>query len=276
MTDDGKAGAMQEGIDYKKDDIIDKFKQLNIRFVDQNILFYNARLNLPINKSILSTIENNISIQRKYLYDLCVEIKNAYEKLKYDFENNQYALQNFEHLHKFVENVNAPNNVFELLLETFIGELQNIHHARLAAINRYEGEYYAFNFFHEISLIAENLFDEFFVQSKEKIISKVTDFMDYRNVSELDRINYRVFLEKFERDYNEYRNQLKKFIKNEVKKCFRERTWEQAIDEYGQGKGYKNRVLDIYKNKLKLFASKINVPENYNLKWGNIIKENSL
>jgi hypothetical protein len=277
MTDDGKAGTMQVGIDYKKDDIVDKFKQMNIRFPEKNILFYNARENIPTNDTILSCIENNLSDQRKYLYAFCDEIKAAYDKLKYNFENNQYALQNFEQLYvEKVTSVKAPNDVFDQLLDIFIGELKNIHHARLAAINRYEGEYYAFNFFHEISLIVENLFDKFFCTVKREIIDKVNEFMNYRNITELDKINYHVFLEKFENDYGEYRNQLKDFLKSEIKKCFQERTWEQAVSEYGQGNGYKNRVLDIYKNELNRFASKINVRDSYNSKWDNVIKENLL
>jgi hypothetical protein len=276
MTDDGKAGTMQIGVKYKKEDILDKFRQLNIRLSENNLLFYNAKENNPDNESILSDIRKNIFNQRQYLYNLCHEVQNAYNKLKFDFENNRYALQNFEQLQKYVENVNAPNNVFDMLLEIFIGELQNIHHARLAAINRYEGEYYAFNFFHEISIIVENLFDNFFVQSKEKIVDKVNEFMNYRNITELDKINYRVFLEKFENDYSEYRNQLKEFIRLEIKKCFHNRTWEQAVEEYGQGKGYKNRVLNIYRNELTLFASKIDVSNSYNSKWDKVVEENSL
>jgi hypothetical protein len=276
MTDDGKAETMKVGVEYKKDDILDKFRQLNIRFSENNLLFFNAKENNPVNKNILLGVEKNISDQKQNLYNLCAEIQNAYNKLKFDFENNQYALQNFEQLQEYVENVGAPNNVFEMLLETFIGELQNIHHARLAAINRYEGEYYAFNFFYEISLIVENLFDDFFVQSKERIIDKVNEFMNYRNITELDKINYRVFLEKFENDYNKYRSQLKDFIKLEIKKRFHDRTWEQAVAEYGQGKGYKNRVLDIYKNELRAFASNINVSDSYNSKWGKVVEENSL
>jgi len=276
MTDDGKAQSIQEGVDYKKEDILDKFKQLNIRFLSQNMLFYNAKENNPNNTNLIMCIKENINNQIKYLYQLAYEVKNAYNRLKYDYENNQYALQNFEQIQKLVENVNAPNNVFDTLLSIFIGELRNIHHARLAAINRYSGEYYAFDFFHEISLIVEDLFDEFFSRSKEKIIDKVNEFMNYRNVSELDKINYRVFLEKFENDYGEYRNQLKDFIKSKVKECFQERTWEQAINEYGQGKGYKDRVLDIYKTELVQFASKISVKDNYNTNWEKVIQENIL
>jgi GTPase SAR1 family protein len=276
MTDEGKANEMQIGIDYKKDDIINKFKQLAIRFSEQNLLFYNAKENNPNNDDILAHIEKNLSGQKKYLYALCDEIKNAYDKLKYDFENHQYALQNFELVQKLVENINAPNDVFDILLSAFIKELQDIHHARLAAINRYNGDYYAFNFFHEISLIVEGLFDEFFGRSKEKIIDKVNEFMGYRNITELDKLNYRVFLEKFENDYSGYRNQLKEFIKSEVKKSFQEKTWEQAVLEYGQGPGYKDRVLDIYRNELKQFALNINVRDNYNSKWSNVVKENLL
>jgi hypothetical protein len=221
-------------------------------------------------------INDNLSKQIEYLYDLSKEVKKGYEKLKYDFENNQYAIHNFDQLHALIEDIDAPNNVFEMILDMFIGELQNIHHARLAAINRYEGEYWAFNFYHEISLVVEKLFDDFFLYSKEKIVEKVNEFMNYRNIVELDRINYRVFLEKFERDYNEYRSQLKEYIKDKIKSNFRKITWDQAVEHYGHGRGYTDRVLDIYANELKLFASKINVPDNYNERWDKIIYENSL
>lgn len=276
LTDDGKAGTTQVGVEYKKEDILEKFRQLNIRFSENNLLFYNARENNPDNKTILACIERNTSIQKEHSFSLCDEIQNGYNKLKFDFEDNRYALQNFDQLQKFVENANAPNNVFNMILEMFIGELQDIHHARLAAINRYKGEYYAFNFFHEISLIVENLFDNFFFRSKEKIIDKVNEFMNYRNVTEIDKINYRVFLEKFDNDYGKYRRQLKEFIKLEIKNCFDDRTWDQAVAEYGQGRGYKDRILDIYKNELKLFASRIDVCDSYNSKWEKTVEENSL
>jgi hypothetical protein len=196
MTDDGKAGTMEIGIEYKKDDILDKFRQLHIRFSESNLLFFNAKENTPANNTILACIEKNIAAQRQNLYTLCGEIQTAYHRLKYDFENHHYALQNFEHLQEYVKDVKAPADVFDMFLEKFTGELKNIHHASLAAINRYRGEYYAFRFFLLIGLIVEDLFDNFFVQPKEKIIDKVNEFMHYRNITELDRINYRVFLEK--------------------------------------------------------------------------------
>jgi hypothetical protein len=57
---------------------------------------------------------------------------------------------------------------------------------------------------------------------------------------------------------------------------FHERTWEQAVEEYGQGIGYRDRVLDIYRKELSRFGSIINIRDSYNSKWGEIIKENSL
>ena len=70
--------------------------------------------------------------------------------------------------------------------------------------------------------------------------------MNYKDFTELDRINYRVFLEKFENDYNKYRIELKEFITSEIETCFRAQAWEEACAEFGQGKGYKDSVLYIY------------------------------
>lgn len=39
MTDDGKAGTVEKGIDYKREDILDKFKMLKIRFSESNLFF---------------------------------------------------------------------------------------------------------------------------------------------------------------------------------------------------------------------------------------------
>ncbi|MDR3277073.1 MAG: hypothetical protein LBT11_07715 [Treponema sp.] len=276
MTDDGKAGTVQVGIDYKKDDIMEKFRQLNISFIESNLLFYNARLNTPAKDDIFLQIQNNLSLQRFDMFKTCEEIKKAFERSRYDFEDNEYALENFEELYKLVENVRTPKDVLNKFLDVFIGELQNIHPARIAAINRYAGNYYAFNFYHEISLIVETLFDEFFASSKNIIINKINEFIKYRNISELDKINYHVFWGKFENDYIEYRNILKEHIKDEVKESFGEHTWEQAVAEYGQGSGYKGRVFEIYKKELILFSERVNLKDGYNSAWNEIITRNNL
>jgi len=278
MTDDGKADTVEAGIEYKKDDILDKFRQLKIHFLDQNILFYNARENSPDSANMIVDIEKNVDNQKKYLYQLTSEVKNAYGRLKYDFENNQYALQNFEKLQEIIkEDTNTSGNDFNNLLNTARYKLRELHHARLAAVNRYYGEYYAFDFFHEISLIAEKLFDDSYSRPKERIINKVKEFMEYRSISELDKINYRVFLEKFENDYIEKRNLLKESIASGIKKWFQKRgTWEQAIDEYGRGSGYKDRVLHIYKIEFDQIALQSVKQDSYNSSWKKVIEENNL
>jgi hypothetical protein len=177
MTDNGKAESAEDGIEYKKDDILSKFQQFNIPFSASNLLFYNARINHPSRTDILAVISENINKKHADIYEICEEIRNSFKKTKYDFENNDYALKNFDDLKTIVENVKAPNNLFDIISGRFISELNRIHHARIAAINRYDGEYYAFNFFHEFSLLIESCFDEYFSKSKEKIIDKVNDFL---------------------------------------------------------------------------------------------------
>lgn len=275
VTDDGKAGTMQAGIDYRKIDIIDKFKQLNIRFADQNVLFYNAKENIPSNSTLLECIKGNLNAKREELYKDCNVIERDYIRQKHSFEDHKYALDRFEQLRKDIENVYAPEKVFDHLLIAFVGVLKNVHPKRLDACNRNHGEYYACNFFQEISLVVENLFDEFFSFAKDKIINKVSDFAKFRGITELDAIHYRAFLEKFENDYAFYRSQLKEYIKSELKQRFQERTWNQAVDEFGKGikkPTYRERVIDIYQEELRRFASKINVRDNYNIRW-NKVKE---
>ncbi|MDR2634136.1 MAG: hypothetical protein LBC51_11045 [Treponema sp.] len=276
MTDDGKAESEIVGIEYKKDDILSKFKQINIPFIDLNLIFFNARLNRPERVVIFDSINNSINTQRDYVYKICSDIKVAFEKTKYDFENNKYALMNFEQLKELIENIKTPKDVFNNVLMKFLSELQPIHHARIAAINRVHGKYWAFDYFHEISLVIENIFDSYFSNNKEKIVSKVKEFLNYRNVSELHKLNYKVFLDKFENDYNKYRNELKDSLKEKLQNFFKNETWEKAINEYGIGPGYKDRVLRIYTSVLNEFAEQNDVKNNYDKEWWKIINENSL
>ena len=278
LTDEGKAGTIQAGIDYRKGDVLDKFKQLKIRFDDQNVLFYNAKENFPSNNELLKCIEDNLNTKRNKLWEDCAVIKRDFSRQKHSFEDHKYALDRFEQLWKDIEKVHAPEKVFDQLLSAFVGVLQNIHPKRLDAVNRNHGDYYAFNFFHEISLVVENLFDDFFYYAKDKIINKVSEFVKFRGITELDAIHYRAFLEKFENDYSHYRSQLKEYIKSELKQRFQERTWNQAVEEFGKRikkPTYRDRVVEIYKEELKRFASQINVRDNYNNRW-NKVKENPL
>jgi len=175
-----------------------------------------------------------------------------------------------------VENIKTPNDVSDKILQRFFSEVQVIHPARIAAINRNYGEYWAFDFFHEISLVIEGLFDSFFSAGKDKIIAKVNEFMTYRNISELDKLNYKVFLEKFEKDYNLYRGELRDTLKERIQLSFDKKIWEDAISEYGRGTGYRERVCSIYSNGFQGFSSKTKVKDEYDKEWEKIVNENSL
>jgi hypothetical protein len=114
------------------------------------------------------------------------------------------------------------------------------------------------------------------MDSKDKIINKVNEFKSYKNISELELIKYRIFIEKFEKDYIDYRNALKDYIKDDVKNSFHDSAWKNAVAKYGMGSGYRDRVLDIYKNELTSVKSLNNLKDSCDSKWNKLLIENSL
>jgi hypothetical protein len=114
------------------------------------------------------------------------------------------------------------------------------------------------------------------MDSKDKIINKIKEFTRYKNITELDLIKYRIFIEKFEKDYNGHRNVLKDHIKDNVKNSFKDSTWKNAVTKYGMGSGYRDRVLDIYQNELISVKSLNNLKNSCDSKWNKLLIENSL
>jgi hypothetical protein len=92
----------------------------------------------------------------------------------------------------------------------------------------------------------------------------------------LDKLNYKIFLEKFERDYNKNRAELRDFLKEKTKDSFSSKIWQDAVAEYGMGPGYKNRVFDLYKTVFSKFANTVHVNDAFNNEWDEIIKDNAL
>lgn len=184
-------------------------------------------------------------------------------------------MPNFETLQKCVEKAGIPDGVSHRLFGTFLGGARSLHPATMNAVNRHKGDWYLFQFFDKFGLTAENLFDDFFGQYKEAIVNSVNGFIPL-DISELDRILYRIFRNNFEEDYLACRKQLKESLQSAFEDRFREETWVQAEGEYGMGRGYKDRVMAIYDVELQRFASEVNIRDAYNAKWKTFLQENSL
>ena len=274
MTDDGKAGTARVGIEYKREDISDKFKQLRIRFMDDNLLFYNARFGGSTNTDILSCIECNLSNQIIKFYELCNEIKSAYEESKTNLIKD-ISLFEFLSFQKIAENSVASPNTVGFIFDSFIEDYGSVHHARMHAINRCYGDHWAFPYYHRLSLIAEILFDKFFLDSKEKIIEKAIGQANSINLSKMDELNYKAFLNKFDENYGKYRSQLKEQIQYEIENQFSTASWKASINEWGKGSGYKNRVRNIHSKELLMLLGRMNLTDRYNSKWETIFEESS-
>lgn len=278
MTDDGTAKTIEKGIEYKKEDILTKFRQEKIIFNENNLIFYNSKTNYPDSKSILNEISKNINTTREKTYGDCIDIKNAFEKLNYDFEDSSYAIKHFEELYANVLEIVAPRNLFDEIVKDFISdEMSKVHSSRLNAINRYQGDYYYYNFYHNFSITIEKTFDRIYSESKNDVLKKVTEFLGFKNITQLDEIDYKIFLEKLERDYLNQRETIKTIYKDKLLYLFQPQSWEMARSEYGSGSGYyTQRVCEIYKTELKRLDSTYSFKENFDNTWFEILEKNNL
>ncbi|MDR0568734.1 MAG: hypothetical protein LBG87_05970 [Spirochaetaceae bacterium] len=256
MTDDGKAESSEIGIAHKRDDIVSKFKQINLwSFDKKNLLFYNARMNLPARQNLIKTISDNVNASRVSVYEMCGKIEE-------DFENSSYALKKFDALKKEVEDVTALEDIFDKILKHFFLVLKSTHHSTIKAVNRKNGEHYSFKFFDVIrEQCIEKEFENCFSKSKDKIVFKINEFLDFKNITESDKHNYKDFLSDFENEYNKHRDSLKYALTERIKSAFSDETWKAAQAE--QGKGYKDRVLAIYQKAFDAFAASTNVKNDF-------------
>ncbi|MCB2298890.1 hypothetical protein [Clostridium tagluense] len=277
MTDDGTAKSIDVGVSFKKEDILFKFKQENILFNEDNLIFYNSKNNYPDNKTILRRIEDNFIAEKQKSYKECESVKIAFEKLKYNFEDKDYAIKNFEKLYELIKDVTVPKNLLNEIIEDFVNnEMHRLHSKRLDAINRNYGDYYAYDFYYHFSIIIEETFDRIYRDSKNNVIEKVTEFLGYKNITQLDEIDYKIYLEKLEKDYLKQRDDLKSHFRICLEKEFKLASWESAKREYGNGGGYTGRVCEIYKNEIESLNSTNNYKQSFDEKWAKIVKDNCL
>lgn len=272
MTDDGIAETSIEGINYRKENIISKFKQLGIPFSEEHILFYNSKKDDPTNKEIFSQINSNLLNEREIHL---LECEQAYEKflnLKYDFENSEYANEKLLTLKDEIERKPKNFNVVATVIETFISEkLKNIHPARLDAVNRYNGYYSAYNYYHYLALATEDAFNSLFESSKKEVETKLSSILDFRNISELERFEYELFLDDFINRFASTRLEITELVKEKVASEFQLNIWKETSDQYGKGNwsegSYRACVFKYYHEELIRILTKLDTQSLFVEGW---------
>lgn len=278
VTDDGPAETAENGIEYKREDIISKFKQEKIPFKESNLIFFNSKKNIPSADEILNTISNNIGDTKEEILQLSNDVMIAFNKLKYDYENNEAALEYFEELYEKVAGIVPSKNIVEEIKEDFVDEkMAKVHSSRLNAINRAYGDYILFNFFHHYSLAIERAFDRIYLEAKNDVIKKVNEFLNYRNITKLEEIDYKAFLDKVQRDYLEQRSNVTAEYKKMFKEIFNNQSWNAAKSEYGKGSGqYTKNVCEIYASEINRLDEILPFRDSFNKAWTEVIESNNL
>ncbi|MFB5281802.1 hypothetical protein [Peribacillus sp. Hz7] len=274
MTDDGIAESVDEGIAYRKEDIISKFKQQQIAFSEDHILFYNAKQNEPSNEELIALIEYNLQQERQVHLMECEQAFRKFERIKYDFENKHYANENIEALKQKISANPITTDVLATLLSTFILEkLEVVHPSRLNAINRYNGHYSRYNFYHHLGLATEDAFNRLFNDSKKTIENTLQNIIEYRNLSEFEKFDYEMYLDEFVTKFADTRLSIREEVKDAILKQFQPKIWDEAYDEYGQGSSpnnrYKDRVFDYYREELIRILNDLDIQRRFMAGWGN-------
>lgn len=272
MTDDGIAETASEGINYRKDNIISKFKHLGIPFSEDHILFYNSKKNEPINAEIISQINNNLLKERDAHILECEQAYEKFQKLKYDFENSEYANEKLLSLKEEIESKPDNSNVLAMVLGTFISDkLRNVHPARLDAVNRYRGHYSAYNYYHYLALATEDAFNSLFEGSKKEVETKLSSILSLRNLSELERFEYELFLDDFINRFSSIRLEITELVKEAVIREFQPIFWEKATEQYGKGEwpegNYRDAVFKYYREELIRILTKVDTQSLFINGW---------
>lgn len=132
-------------------------------------------------------------------------------------------------------------------------------------------------------MVIEEIFDEVFTEQKNNIVKKVEEFFNYKNINNLDKIDYKMYIEKLEKDYISYRNDLKENIKIGLRDTFTTPLWDNAINQYGKKHiplrgepSYTERVCGIYGEVIRMLNRSRDICNEFNKTWNDILKKNNI
>lgn len=269
---DGKVEDREEGIEVRKNQIDDAFAKEKIKFISQNILFYDA-LQFYDDEYILKSHyeKDDVIIERTYILDTINELINSREKA---------LLQEVDDYKKIVKNIKS-GDVLSLEEEKIINDLkkkidnhrkpeslssfQNKYKNHLKsynvmvfrAINNRYGTYDIrdFDIYFDASSVSEELLRDRLIESKAKIIGAI----EYAEKHASDNSGLKTFMQILKVQVDECFENTVIEISEEVRDCIKDKLapqddsnefWKYAQNRWGQGDGYRNDVLKQYSNQI--------------------------
>ena len=274
MGQDGQVASKEEGIIVRTNQIKDSFEGQNIAFLEDNILFYDALQFYDEEDRILkhrysqkhvdsdrdTTLEKFsqlIANRKKCLADEVSILGQLVKKIK-GGELSLTDERKIEVLKKTINQFQQTNFAFRLKDE-FIKTLEDRHVMVFRAINNRCGiyEYRGIDIFFDAQRVAEELVRKRFGDPKSEIVGAIKNTEEGAS----DESGLRPVLEVLRSQIDTFYENLAIKIGEEIYELMKDNIfaplddsnefWEIIHRRWGQGRGYKNDVLQMYRGNLE-------------------------
>ena len=289
---DGTVDDELEGIEIRRKQIIRRFIENKIPFNEKNVLFYNPLRFLDSEKRLEITLEDLEDYgckedAKKYKNDFIEEerhevvtqvntvilnviekynqeidlIKVNLEKLKYSYENDEYAKSHLKKVMSEIEgyfqnHIEAKENVLKIYDNYFM----NKYPSTIRAINNRYGVYDHHDIYQEGAIKIEDLVKYQLKEIKDSILLKLNNIKGFTNISPGQEVAINLLIEEINYLYEEYINQINRnaydtFENNVFSLEKYEQFWKKTKYRWGQGNGYRLDIIEFYQEQIK--ASKL-------------------
>ena len=290
MTQDGAADDWQTGVNYKKDTVINRFKDAGIKIPEDQIHFYNP-LNwfsdgIPNNdfrdiinderEEVFSQISDIIEHKRHKITQRIDKIHNDFLQLKGGnlSDEDQFKLSELRSIlltHQDL-NFNAPSMILEMVeIYKSSADTKNARTKHCINSNDWIHPYRdidVVNLLKEIYIIPAILENS---KRKVSIIKKCLQEMQDKEGSQLFKQVGKQLADIFEKEYQKFisdaANKTEALIWENVDEPF----FQSLYKEWGRGPGYNVRVADLFASQLARRNVRDRFEEIVNEEWKNLI-----
>lgn len=269
---DGKVENRAAGIEVRSDQIMDSFARDNIKFIPQNVLFYDALQFYDEEQALKSYYEvEDVEIQRRNVLESISHLIEARESALFQ-EVEAYKVM-FEQikaggvLSQEEENLvtNLKKKIEQHRSLNFSSNFENNYMARLKsynvmvfrAINNRFGIYElrGKDIYHDASDVAEVLLKERLAKDKENIIGAIALVEQHAAETSGLKPVMQILREQVDEYFEDLVIGLSKEISEVIEEslspqCYSNEFWAYAQNRWGQGSGYRDDVLSRYKGQL--------------------------
>jgi GTPase SAR1 family protein len=274
MGADGKVNDREEGIEIRKRDIMASFQKRNIRFIPDNIIFYDARRcylhdgridfdykdEVGIDKEIFinqinSIIDNLRETLIKEVQDLNIFFQNIKKGNQLETEDERLL----ENLKKKIEDECSLNDINYNFTERYILKLKSEHISVFRAINRRFGtyDYRSKDIYFDGKNIVKDVVRESLKNPKSKILGAIDlaekEAHDQATLEPIMKILKRQVNDNYEAIVGQISEDIRTILKDEKlypQKLYNE-FWQDIENRWGKGHGYRDYVLNMYEEKIK-------------------------